>query len=88
MPQCRITISRYPKPPFASKYGIAITRLPGDNDDVRNIDTDDELARVLAHVVGHSAEEVAEIFEGLRKNPRYGPYLRTVAEDALAQNGF
>jgi len=88
MLQCRVTISRYPQPPFRSKYGIAVTRLPAAHDDVRNLDTDDDLARILADVVGHTREEVAEIVEALRKNTQYGPYLRVVDENTLTQNGF
>ncbi len=87
MPECRITISRYPQPPFPSKYGIAITRLPGNNDVVKNVNTD-ELSRILLGVVGQTNEQVRDVLDALGENPRYGPYLRVIDENLLAQSGF
>jgi len=87
MPLCRITISRYPQPPFASKYGIAITRLPAA-DQVKNIDTGDELSKVLLEIVGHTTEDVTEILAELKTQLRYGPYNRDIDENTLVRNGF
>lgn len=88
MLECRISITRYPsQPQFVHRYGIAITR-PEDNAEVKDIDTDKELTRILEDVCGHSKEEIAEILEDLSQNPKHGPYVRSIDERTLTLNGF
>ena len=88
MSECRISITRYPsQPQFAHKYGIAITRL-GRSAEVKHIDTDDELARILQDLCGHTKEEAMDILKELVPNPHYGPYSRSIDESILTQSGF
>jgi hypothetical protein len=88
MLECRISITRYPSNRhFIHRYGIAITR-PAHNAEVKDIDTDDELSRILEDVCGHTKEEAKDILEELGRNPQYGPYSRSIDESTLTQNGF
>ena len=85
---CQISITRYPsQPQFIHRYGIAITR-PGDNAEVRYIDTDGELSKILKDVCGHTEEEATDILEELSLNSQYGPYSRSIDENILTENGF
>jgi len=88
MLQCRISITRYPSNRhFIHRYGIAITR-PAHNAEVKDIDTDDELSRILEDVCGQTKEEAMDILKELGRNPQYGPYSRSIDESTLTQNGF
>jgi hypothetical protein len=66
---------------------MAITR-PAQDAAVKDINTDDELLRVLEDVCGHTKEEAQDILEELGRNPKYGPYSRSIDEGTLTQNGF
>jgi len=88
MLQCRISITKYPSQRhFIHRYGIAITR-PGQSPQVKDVDTDNELSRILEDVCGHTKEESMEILEDLSQNQNYGPYTRSIDEIALTKNGF
>lgn len=85
---CTISISRYPaQPQFVHKYGISITRKGVSDVKVTDLDTDEQLTRLLEDVVGNTHERAVEIIEILKEDPQIS-YQESIEDVALSHHGF